>query len=168
MIYVREGVWETNSSSMHVFMISTDPNTKIKLPNQLIVRLIKQTDWDPNTIDPQTRLDNIVRFIVSSSSTAQAIYRLHKFINQLHQESGIEFTWDFDSFDNNAFDYAYDECMVDDLFERSDPIGILFHYFTNSKSCIDSFGDDSSISVNEKIDRILSDPSIKLIYRQHD
>ena len=168
MISTRNGIWETNSSSIHVLAIAKNPEHELEFPRRLIVRLSTISIYDEEYDDKnmQCRLDTIIKLILSGGPKTQVIYHLFGFIRFLKWRASVEFEWDYNSFNTWDYDYNsfYDEELVDSLFKRDDIFHIFYQYLINYKS----FLIDYDNNYPEKIDELKNDRDFRDIFTVSD
>ena len=168
MIHIRNGVWETNSSSIHVMAIGKNPEYEIEFPMKLEVRLADTSPWDVKN-DPtnmQKRLDCIIKFILAGSSTAKAVYSINSFITFIQNRANVKFEYHWLSFDTSDrdYEYEYDSDMVDVICEEVDVFHKLYGYLTNSKSDIT----DIDNNYPERVEEMRNDPDLYVAYSMPD
>ena len=168
MLSIREGLWETNSSSIHVMVIGKNPEYEIEFPMKLEVRLADTSQWEIND-DPtnmQKRLDCIIKFILAGSSTAKAVYLINSFITFIQNRSSVKFEFDWNSFNTSDcdYEYEYDSDMVDAICGEDDTFHKLYAYLTNSKSVIK----DIDNNYPERVEEMRDNPDLYVVYSMPD
>ena len=129
MISVRQGLWETNSSSMHVLTIGTNSKYDLPVPEKLVIRYTMFPHEDVIDNDVQSRLNVVVKLIMSSDVCQQGLYRLMHFIDYI-KTKGVRVDTDWDSFCLYSIGWC-DTCET--IFKKKDPYDILWKYITNSR-----------------------------------
>lgn len=145
MISIRNGIWETNSSSVHSFTVDCDtPLTNVTIPKEVTLKYLT-FGWDYETY--HTIDDKITYILACLDSDCNNKYaKYYKMLFDFLDEYGIQIT----NLDTFKFGYEKDpQCYVESgykhfadlipIFEDKDK---LFRFLFLDSSCIDTGNDN--------------------------